>query len=195
MKNVKARLHPTPALQKAVDEYAEEKIKGIQSRAHETVMKPVKCPHCGEIVCYKNLDEEWTRGKEWMKLLEDIGYYTPYDDSKSHAENFPYYADDMILSDKQIKTLLDQKCRPSANVEPEEVVGLVEEWSKAHPVKTRQSEFLKQFPNAKLDIDGVLAIRPCDIDSKYCTDDDYLRKCGACAGDYWLAEVTDNGND
>ena len=36
---MKARLHPTPALQKAVDEYAEEKIKGIQSRAHEAVMK------------------------------------------------------------------------------------------------------------------------------------------------------------
>ena len=39
MKDVKARLHPTPALQKAVDEYAEEKIKDIQSRAYEAVMK------------------------------------------------------------------------------------------------------------------------------------------------------------
>ena len=39
MKDVKARLHPTPALQKAVDEYAEEKIKGIQCRAQEAVMK------------------------------------------------------------------------------------------------------------------------------------------------------------
>lgn len=37
MKDVKARLHPTPALQKAVDEYAEEKIKGIQSCAYEEV--------------------------------------------------------------------------------------------------------------------------------------------------------------
>ena len=36
---MKARLHPTPALQKAVDEYAEEKIKDIQSRAYEAVMK------------------------------------------------------------------------------------------------------------------------------------------------------------
>lgn len=39
MKDVKARLHPTPALQKAVDEYTEEKIKDIQSRAYEAVMK------------------------------------------------------------------------------------------------------------------------------------------------------------
>ena len=77
----------------------------------------------------------------------------------------------------------------------EKAIQIVEQWSKAHPVKTRktrQSEFLKRFPNAKLDIDGVLAIRPCDIDSKCCTDDDYLRKCGACAGEYWLTEVTDN---
>lgn len=77
----------------------------------------------------------------------------------------------------------------------ESVVKTVEQWAKDHPAKTRQSEFLKMFPNTKLDTDGVIAIRPCDIDSKCCTDDDYLRKCGACAGDYWLTEVTDNGND
>lgn len=73
----------------------------------------------------------------------------------------------------------------------EEMVKIADRWAKEHP-KTRQSEFLKQFPNAKLDINGVLAIRPCDIDSKCCTDDDYLRECGACAGDYWNEEVTDN---
>ena len=72
----------------------------------------------------------------------------------------------------------------------EKIVRTIEQWAKDNPVKTRQSEFLKMFPNAKLDINGVLVIRPCDIDSKYCTDDDYLRKCGACARDYWLAEVT-----
>ena len=81
------------------------------------------------------------------------------------------------------------------NRKAEKAVQIVEQWSKAHPIKTRQSEFLKMFPNTKLDTDGVIAIRPCDIDSKCCTDDDYLRKCGACAGDYWLTEVTDNGND
>lgn len=36
---MKAKLHLTPELQKAVDEYAEEKIKDIESRAHEAVMK------------------------------------------------------------------------------------------------------------------------------------------------------------
>lgn len=74
----------------------------------------------------------------------------------------------------------------------EETVSKVEQWAKDHPVKTRQSEFLKLFPNAKLDSNGVLAIRPCDIDSKCCTDDNYLIKCGTCAKDYWLTEVPNN---
>lgn len=36
---MKTRLHPTPAMQKAIDAYAESKIQGIQSRAQEAVMK------------------------------------------------------------------------------------------------------------------------------------------------------------
>ena len=36
---MKARLHLTPELKKAVDEYVEEKIKDIESRANEAVMK------------------------------------------------------------------------------------------------------------------------------------------------------------
>lgn len=36
---MKARLHPTPAMQKAIDAYAEAKIQGIQRRAQEAVMK------------------------------------------------------------------------------------------------------------------------------------------------------------
>lgn len=36
---MKAKLRLTPELKKAVDEYAEEKIKDIESRANEAVMK------------------------------------------------------------------------------------------------------------------------------------------------------------
>ena len=36
---MKAKLHLTPELKKAVDEYTEEKIKDIESRANEAVMK------------------------------------------------------------------------------------------------------------------------------------------------------------
>ena len=88
--------------------------------------------------------------------------------------------------------LLDQKCRPSANVEPEEVVELVVEWAKEHPVKTRQSEFLRMFPNAMInESDGVLCITPCKIEGKSigCQNG---KSCGECRREYWLTEVTDN---
>lgn len=91
--------------------------------------------------------------------------------------------------------LLDQKCRPSANVEPEEVVELVEEWAKDHPIKTRQSEFLKMFPNANT-IDGVLTICPIAIDKALDDSERCLgTPCHKCLEKYWLTEVTDNGND
>lgn len=45
-------------------------------------------------------------------------------------------------------------------VEPESIVKELEEWSKEHPYKTRQTEYLKMFPNAKLDNDGVLFLCP-----------------------------------
>lgn len=88
--------------------------------------------------------------------------------------------------------LLDQKCRPSANVEPEEVVELVEEWAKDHPVKTRQSELLRMFPNAMInESDGILCITPCNIEGKSigCPNG---KSCGDCRREYWLTEVTDN---
>lgn len=93
--------------------------------------------------------------------------------------------------------LLDQKCRPSANVEPEEVVELVEEWAKEHPLRTRQSEFLKMFPDARIDDTGILDFCPNDfmpkeIGDEYCNK---YNKCKECRKDYWLTEVTDNGND
>lgn len=87
--------------------------------------------------------------------------------------------------------LLDQKCRPSANVEPEKVVELVEELSKNHPIKTRQSEFLKMFPDADL-----TRLLPCVIEkdkrvmrcAKYsCLSNPNY--CGMCLDDYWNEEV------
>lgn len=88
--------------------------------------------------------------------------------------------------------LLDQKCRPSANVEPEEVVKLVEEWAKDNPVKTRQSEFLKLFPNAPKS-GRVLDICPQNLNIDYMPPKRCENiSCGACKTDYWNEEVTDN---
>lgn len=70
------------------------------------------------------------------------------------------------------------------------VYDAVSAWSDSHPIKTRQSEFLKMFPNANLCRD-VIDISPCSIEKemrKCCGD----RNCGECKRTYWLAEVTDN---
>ena len=72
----------------------------------------------------------------------------------------------------------------------EETISKVEQWAKDHPVKTRQSEFLKLFPNAELCRD-VINILPCSIEKEMskCCDN---RKCEECRKNYWLTEVADN---
>lgn len=73
----------------------------------------------------------------------------------------------------------------------QDMVQKVEQWAKEHPVKTRQSEFLKLFPNAEIDEDdGILCIKPCAIDKRIgCTNG---KGCDGCFRKYWLAEVTEN---
>lgn len=80
----------------------------------------------------------------------------------------------------------------------EETVSKVEQWAKGHPVKTRQSEFLKMFPNAKFPNaktdGGVIIFCPRGFLPKgeaeaYCEKHD---ECIECCKDYWLTEVTDN---
>lgn len=52
---MKAKLHLTPELKKAVDEYVEEKIKDIESRANEAVMKSATTlpPALSICVCWR----------------------------------------------------------------------------------------------------------------------------------------------
>lgn len=75
----------------------------------------------------------------------------------------------------------------------EETVSKVEQWAKDHHVKTRQSELLKMFPNAKTD-GGAIIFCPRNFlpegeGEAYCEKHE---KCRDCRKDYWLAEVTDN---
>lgn len=47
---------------------------------------------------------------------------------------------------------------------PETAIKIVQEWSNAHPQKTFLSEFLRYFPNAEVDGDGVpRAICPYEL--------------------------------
>lgn len=74
----------------------------------------------------------------------------------------------------------------------DKIVRMIEQWAKEHPAKTRQSEFLKMFPNAKRDIDGILCISPCDIDID-CENVCESTKidCDDCRRKYWKTEVSE----
>ena len=73
---------------------------------------------------------------------------------------------------------------------PEEDVAIVENWSAEHPFKTRQSEFLKMFPNAELMNNEIIYMCPKFIDKTYKDDKDCSAiKCDECKKEYWLAEV------
>ena len=74
------------------------------------------------------------------------------------------------------------------------LVPIVEKWVKEHPVKTRQSEFLKQWPDAEIGDDGLLSIAPCQLNvellqcesQKDCED---RGVCDKCRCDFWLKEI------
>lgn len=69
--------------------------------------------------------------------------------------------------------------------EPEKVVKIIEKWANEHPVKTRQSEFLKRFPNAT-----PFHIDPCNVDADMAIDSKCRRKsCIECREEYWNTEV------
>ena len=72
-------------------------------------------------------------------------------------------------------------------------IVMVEEWSAAHPRETRQSMFLKQWPEAAIDSYGVLNLCPTPISKSHrniygkCAHADV--KCDKCRREFWQREV------
>lgn len=77
----------------------------------------------------------------------------------------------------------------TSDEERESVIATVEQWSKKHPRKTRQSVFLKQWPNAVTN-NGVLNLTPCNIDqSLYDIQRCNGADCSKCRREFWMQEV------
>lgn len=68
----------------------------------------------------------------------------------------------------------------------EEQVEIVEKWSVTHS-DTKQSKFLKLFPNANME-NNVLDICPRLVDTAVVCK----TVCDSCVRDYWLAEVEED---
>lgn len=82
----------------------------------------------------------------------------------------------------------EYNCCTNFNGQENDAVQIVEQWAKEHPVKTRQSEFLKMFPNARID-DGVIFLGPCAIDRVEYDSYKCTMNCKKCCRDYWLKEI------
>ena len=74
---------------------------------------------------------------------------------------------------------------------PVNAVKIVEEWSAAHPRKTRQSMFLEQYPEAEIDKCGYLRLCPKRIstDCRNSYGNCANRECTACHKEFWGQEV------
>ena len=88
------------------------------------------------------------------------------------------------------------KCVVSS-VPPDEdykrIIAAVDQWSKEHQRKTRQSVFLEQYPNVRLNTNGIIDIPPCRMDSnqhpfngKDCCN---FKSCDTCCREFWMQEV------
>lgn len=87
-----------------------------------------------------------------------------------------------------------QPFKVPSNLPHEEIVSRVEQWAKEHPVKTRQSEFLKRYPEAEIGDDGHPSVDPCQLHKEMANveiHDGYCNKygCDECRRDFWLKEI------
>lgn len=75
----------------------------------------------------------------------------------------------------------------------EKMVAIVEEWSMVHPLETRQSVFLKQWPTAKIDENGCLDVCPYLLSdtyrNKYGNCGNYGVECSECLKNFWTNEA------
>ena len=76
--------------------------------------------------------------------------------------------------------------------DPEKMVAIVEQWAAEHPIKTRQSVFLEQWPEA-LSREGILQVCPASVSHGFrgkigeCVVEP--KDCKKCKRQFWLAEV------
>lgn len=83
--------------------------------------------------------------------------------------------------------------RCMATLWKEEIIPIVEKWSKENPRKTRQDVFLEQYPDTIIDSYGVLGFCPTSISATHrdsngaCKNPERL--CRECRKEFWSQEV------
>lgn len=78
---------------------------------------------------------------------------------------------------------------PESTTDATAQITIVEEWSAAHPHKTRQSVFLEQWPNCRMSDDGVVTLCPRNVDKTHICNSRDLDECNGCRRKFWMQEV------
>ena len=88
--------------------------------------EPIYCPHCGELVTYRDVDTINCSGVWWYEYLESIGYYKPYVKGQPYSQ--PMYGEDMVLNDEQIDELIKFVNQPDfgSSLQMEQALWLIE---------------------------------------------------------------------
>ena len=95
-----------------------------------------------------------------------------------------FYGGD-CCSGERVCPLNNYNCQTIRDME-DEVFDIAENWTKEHPAKTRQSELLKIYPNARMwEDDDFLGFCPKNLDTeKECT-----ATCRNCCKEYFGEEI------
>lgn len=112
--------------------------------------------------------------KEKGKMCDSLGF---------HTELCPFKINDVEWD--------CYDCDENCLVKIDFAIKTVQEWSDKHPIKTRQSEFFKMFPDARVrywnDSYLVLDICPRELDKYFSCKKS--TSCADCQRNYWLEVV------
>ena len=85
--------------------------------------------------------------------------------------------------------LREPNCNLTTDEDYTRAIITVEQWSKEHPRKTRQSALLAQWPNCMMGDDGVVGLCPRNVDKNYICDLNRSAGCPDCRREFWMQEV------
>lgn len=116
-----------------------------------------------------------------MDALEFLKERKRMCDYYSHCKGCPLDGSKCVID----SAVSDENCK--------RFVATVEQWSKEHPRKTRQSVFLEQYPEARIYANGALSICPNTVciyrcrKSRECVEE--VEACDDCCREFWMQEV------
>ena len=107
------------------------------------------------------------KAKKIKRLLEQVGF-TSDDNHYVHIKD--------MLSEDEFENLINDFIKKELNYQES-------------PIITNQDNFLKLFPDALIECDGILSIKPCELDEEYGLFATVCNcECDKCRKSYWLKE-------